>query len=98
MKILIVDDNRHLVMTIGDIPEEYGYAVSTAYDGNSTIELCRKESSDLILIGYKLPDMNGLQLHGRLAELTDALYIFITAHGADDTSITAMKRKQVAAI
>ncbi len=94
MKILIVDDNRDLVKSMQDIFEACAYDASAAHDGASAIELCRKESFHLGLIDIKLPDMDGFQLRERLAEMMDAVYIFITAHGAWERE-AAKERDQV---
>ncbi|MDM8517596.1 response regulator, partial [Desulfobacterales bacterium HSG16] len=95
MKILIVDDNRELAISIQDILQENGYSASVLFDGNSAVELCRKEQFDLALLDYKLPDIDGLELQERLSKRMDADYIIITAHGSVDSAARAVQRKQI---
>ncbi len=95
VKILIVDDNRDLLDTIQEILMENAYTVSTAQDGASAIERCREETYDLAILDYKLPDMDGLELQERLAQVSDADFIMITAHASIESAAEAVRRKQV---
>jgi two-component system, cell cycle sensor histidine kinase and response regulator CckA len=95
MRILVVDDNRDLAENIRDILSDNGYEVSAAYDGQGAIAHCRERPFDVVLVDYKLPDMDGLELQARLSELMDADYIFITAHGSMESAAEAVKRKQI---
>ncbi len=95
MNIMIVDDNRDMADNLRDIMEEEGHTVFVAFDGKSAIELCRSRPFDLMLLDYKLPDMDGLQLQERLAETTDADYLIITVHASIESAAEAVFRKQI---
>ncbi len=95
MTILVVDDNQDLAENIRDILIVKGYAASAAHDGQGAIGLCRERVFDVVLIDYKLPDMDGLQLQSRLSELMDADYIVITAHASIESAAEAVNRKQI---
>ena len=93
--ILIVDDNQDLAVNVRDILAEGGYATALAYDGTEAIELARRTPFELVLVDYKLPDMDGLQLQQRLSEITEADYIVITGHASIESAAEAVCRDRV---
>lgn len=97
VKILVVDDNHDLACSIRDILEENGYMVKTAMDGQTAIDLTHLENFDLFLLDFKLPDMDGLTLQSKLAEILEAEYIIITAHATIESAAEAVYRKQIVA-
>ncbi|MBI3018914.1 MAG: response regulator [Deltaproteobacteria bacterium] len=61
-KILLVDDEKDLVVTIQLLLEAKGYMVVSANDGLSGLEKAKKEKPDLILLDVMMPHLNGYQL------------------------------------
>ena len=61
-KVLIIEDERDLVMGLKDNFEYEGYQVCAAYDGESGLESVRRENPDLILLDVMLPKMSGLDV------------------------------------
>ena len=61
-KILIVEDEKNIVDILSFNLSREGYATMEAYDGNSGLELARKEAPDLILLDLMLPGMNGFDV------------------------------------
>jgi CheY-like chemotaxis protein len=95
MKVLVADDNRELAVSIQDILEENGYSATTVFSGRSAIEICEKNKFDLVLLDYKLPDMDGMQLQEKLSKMMDADYIIITAHASIQSATEAVQRKRI---
>lgn len=69
-KILIVDDNQELLLSLKEGLEKYKdiFTVSIAGDGIVAIEKLKKESYSLVLTDLKMPRMDGLSL---LAHIID---------------------------
>jgi CheY-like chemotaxis protein len=69
-KILIVDDNQELLLSLKEGLEKYNdiFTVSIAGDGLVAIEKLKKESYSLVLTDLKMPRMDGLSL---LAHIID---------------------------
>jgi len=67
-RILVVDDERDLVELIGLNLQRNGYEVITAHDGNTGLEMARKQSPDLIVMDVMMPGLSGrdvtMQLKG----------------------------------
>ncbi|WP_437304191.1 response regulator [Sorangium sp. So ce388] len=53
-----------------------------AATGKAALEECRKNPPDCIILDYRLPDMDGLELLEKLKRITEAPVIFITGQPA----------------
>src|ERR1700751_1821888 len=61
-RILLVDDDDNLRRLIRKVLEPYGYVVTGVATGREALETLGESESDLILLDYVLPDMDGLLL------------------------------------
>lgn len=66
MKILAVDDNEINLELISDIADSGGYAVITALNGVTALELAEAELPDLVLLDVSMPGMSGYEVCARL--------------------------------
>ncbi|MBC8462476.1 MAG: response regulator, partial [Deltaproteobacteria bacterium] len=97
-EILVVDDNIDLATILQDTLKGDGYNVMIAHDGKTALAICQENRFDLALIDIKLPDMPGIELINKLAELSPKTeYIIITAHATMETAIEAVKQKNIVA-
>jgi DNA-binding response OmpR family regulator len=81
MKILIVDDSEDFRILCKYELEDAGYTVITAGSAAAAMESFRKENPDLVILDIKLPDMDGLELLGRMKEnRSDVPVIMHTAY------------------
>lgn len=58
-RILVVDDESHIVKVLEMRLKAAGYEVLTARDGQEGLELAKKEKPDLLILDLMLPRMNG---------------------------------------
>src|SRR5438067_1930834 len=65
-KILVVDDERDLVELIALNLQRSGYEYLLAHDGNTGLEMARKQSPDLIVLDLMMPGMSGQDVAARL--------------------------------
>lgn len=67
IKLLIVDDEEFLRMTLIAFLEDEGYMISSVSSGEEALELISKQNFDIGIIDMKLPGINGntliLQAH-----------------------------------
>ncbi|MDH5768914.1 MAG: response regulator [Nitrospirota bacterium] len=91
MKILVVDDDEHILRLYKDELSEEGYEVVLAANGKEAIELFHKEDPDLVTLDIRLPDIDGIQLLRQMKEKKPRLPIIMsTAYDyRDDFSIWA---------
>lgn len=90
--ILVVEDEPILSRNIRDALEFAGHDAICAATGEQAIEAVARHRPDIVLLDYRLPGMNGLEvlLQLRKAGSTTAV-IMATAHGNIDIAVEAMK-------
>jgi DNA-binding response OmpR family regulator len=65
-KILFIEDEMALHKSLGGLLSEKGYQVISAFDGESGLNLAKKENPDLILLDLILPKMSGFDVLEKL--------------------------------
>jgi DNA-binding response OmpR family regulator len=58
-KILIVDDDPYILMSLEFLMKKSGYDVSIARNGKETLDLLNKSVPDLVLLDIMMPDVDG---------------------------------------
>jgi len=92
ISIMIVDDEFIVRESFLHWFKRLGHPVEVAASGFEALEKLEKFSSDLLFVDIKMPGMNGIELLGKVKEeYPDTLVIIITAYGAIDTAVEAMK-------
>ncbi|PCF97472.1 response regulator transcription factor [Vreelandella nigrificans] len=85
-KVLVVDDEPNIVLSLEFLMEQAGFEVVTAEDGEQALEQVSVASPDLLLLDISLPGMSGFDVLERLRsqDATAQLpIIMLTAHGRD---------------
>ncbi len=77
--ILVVDDEPTILQTVRLYLERDGYAVSTALDGVSALQMARQLRPDLIVLDIMLPGMDGLEVLRQLRQESDVYVLMLTA-------------------
>jgi DNA-binding response OmpR family regulator len=78
MKILVVDDDAHILKLYKIELEEDGYEVVTASNGQEAMELFEKEDPDLVTLDILMPDVDGISLLRRMKEIKPRLPIIMS--------------------
>jgi two-component system alkaline phosphatase synthesis response regulator PhoP len=81
-KVLIVDDEIHIVHVVAIKLRNNGYDVLSADNGAEAFELACKEKPDIIVTDFQMPVMTGLELVEKLRqrqETKDIPVIMLTA-------------------
>jgi len=90
-KILVVDDEKHIVRLVQVNLERRGYQVITAYDGIECLEKVKKEKPDLIILDVMMPRLDGFETLKRLKsdpETRDIPVVMLTARAQDKDVLT----------
>ncbi len=91
-KILVVDDEPNVRNVLKQMIEKRGYIVKVAENGADAIEKFKKEDFDLVVTDIKMPILDGFHVLTKVKELKPKTpVIFITAYGAKEVVIEAMK-------
>lgn len=67
-RILVIDDNQAIVNLLRGVLTHAGYAVLTAYDGETGLDVAQRERPDLIILDIVMPGMNGYQVCWQLSQ------------------------------
>src|SRR5436190_423055 len=87
-RILIIDDERPILVTLEALLARRGYQVDTAPTASQGLNLLKSKSPALVLLDLQLPDAEGLEMLDRIkTELPEIQVIILTAH---DSLINAM--------
>ena len=65
-KILIIEDDPGILLSLKDEFESEGYTVSTAEDGEKGLEIAKQQKPDLIILDIMLPVLDGYEVCKRL--------------------------------
>ncbi|HSS62919.1 MAG TPA: response regulator, partial [Gammaproteobacteria bacterium] len=82
-RILIADDEPHLIRVLRLGLEKAGYSVSAVSDGERALAKMRETSPDVLITDIEMPRMNGEQLCKTLEEEApdpNLLIIVVTSH------------------
>jgi len=91
LTILVVDDDPELVWILTEALTKEGYKVFSAEDGKTAIQTARNETPDLVLMDISMPDINGIELLGRIKAISKRIsVIMLSAHGEAKTIVNAM--------
>jgi CheY-like chemotaxis protein len=83
-KILVADDETHILHVVSLKLRNAGFHVITAGDGQEALELAHQEMPDLIITDYHMPNLSGLELCSRLKQDAKTRHIpaiMLTARG-----------------
>ena len=93
MKILIVDDDRAIRNSLGEILMDEGYEVAKAEDGPSALKAVEEDRFDVIFCDIKMPGMDGVELLDKFMEMNlDAAVVMISGHGDISTAVECIKK------
>ncbi|HZY81866.1 MAG TPA: response regulator transcription factor [Cyclobacteriaceae bacterium] len=92
MKILIIEDEKELSVSMVEFLQSESYLCETAYDYDSAWERLSLYQYDCILLDITLPGGNGLQLLKKLKKLdTSVGVIIISARNSIDDRVTGLE-------
>jgi DNA-binding response OmpR family regulator len=89
-RVAVIDDEPRirelLELTLG----HHGYAVRTANDGPSGLDMVKEWEPDLIVLDVMMPMISGIELLPMLRRVTDAPVIMLSARGEVETKVEGL--------
>jgi DNA-binding NtrC family response regulator len=91
--ILIIDDERAIRKTLGEILSFEGFKIDEAADGEEGWKFFSEKTYDAVLCDIKMPKLDGLEFLNRAtAKNRDVPVIMISGHGTIETAVDAVKK------
>lgn len=90
--ILVVDDDPDFIWLIRNMLEQNGYRVSEARDGQSALALFEKDKPGVVLMDYRMPGRDGLDIALEMKDRDVSVpIIMITGYGEVRVAVHALK-------
>ena len=91
--ILIIDDEKAIRKTLGEILSFEGYKIDEAADGEEGLKKFKDKSYDVVLCDIKMPKVDGIEFLQKAGESNaDVPIIMISGHGNIETAVEAEKK------
>jgi DNA-binding NtrC family response regulator len=92
-RILIIDDERPILMTLEALLTRHGYQTETATTASLGLRALKTKPAALVLLDLQLPDADGLETLERIKkDFADSQVIILTAHDSLNNAIESIKR------
>ena len=88
--ILIVDDNREIVDSLGKLLKLEGYEIITAYDGLEALDKLEYNKIDLIILDVMMPKLNGLSTLMKIREKHKIPAIILSAKTEESDKVSGL--------
>lgn len=93
MQVLIVDDNRLILLALNGLLVEAGHTVLVANNGREALELLRTNSGcRMVISDWEMPEMNGLELCRAVRDQSTGYvyFVLLTSHGSSEEVIQGL--------
>jgi two-component system nitrogen regulation response regulator NtrX len=91
--ILIIDDEKAIRKTLGEILSFEGYKIEEASDGEEGLKKFKEKAYDVVLCDIKMPKLDGIEFLQKAGESNaDIPIIMISGHGNIETAVEAVKK------
>ncbi len=90
--VLIVDDEREILVSLEDVLLDEGYRVERAESGETALQLVRTEAPDVVLVDVWMPGIDGIKTLQAVKESNaDIEVVLMSGHGNIETAVAATK-------
>jgi two-component system alkaline phosphatase synthesis response regulator PhoP len=92
-RILLVEDEEHLLEALKLNLELEGYHVTTAMDGKKALKLFKEERLNLVILDVMLPEIDGFKVAETIRlENSEVPILFLTAKNTSEDRVAGLKR------
>jgi len=96
-KVLLVDDEKDILLVIGRRMTGWGYDVINASGGKEALDIIRKSPPDIVVLDYIMPDMDGLDTLREIRSISASIPVIMFTAFPDNRSIKGSEELGVCA-
>jgi DNA-binding response OmpR family regulator len=90
MNVLVVEDEKLLNWSLASSLSKWGFEVQPVFSGNEALAQIEKSGFDIVLLDYRLPDLDGLVIARMIRKKQpDAVIFLLTAFQLSEIPIDA---------
>jgi len=90
-KIVLADDDRLILATLGAGLRNAGYQILEAADGDEAVRLCQTEQPDLAILDVRMPGKTGVEAAREIRACTKVPCLFLSAYSGKDVVQAAIE-------
>lgn len=92
-RLLVADDDANMLRLVTKRLEPEGFQVESASDGQQALDKIATGNYDLVLLDYKMPEVDGLTVLSRVKESKpDTAVVIMTAYGSEAVAMESLRR------
>jgi response regulator NasT len=80
-RIVLADDDRLILSTLGQGLRDAGYEILEASDGKAAVHLCETAHPELAILDVRMPGLTGVEAARLIRQKTNVPFIFLSAYG-----------------
>ncbi len=89
-RVLVVDDDRSLLLMLQQQLEHAGYEVYTAESGREALRVFYDYRPDLVILDTRMAEMDGYTLISRIREVSDIPILVLSAYGEEEDVVRGL--------
>lgn len=89
-RVLLVDDDAHIISTNRAYLKKQGYEVVTAADGAEALSVAASAALDAIVLDVEMPGLDGVEVCRRIREVSGVPILFLSAYADTDDRIRGL--------
>ena len=90
-RVLVIDDDREMRVSLSHLLESAGYDVDVVNGGQEGLNVIQSNPPDVIISDVRMPEMDGLTFQRKAREISRVPVILISAHGDIPMAVTALQ-------
>ncbi|MDY0152564.1 MAG: sigma-54 dependent transcriptional regulator, partial [Candidatus Cloacimonas sp.] len=92
MKVLIIDDEKNICLSLTQILQDEGYEVQSCCNGKEGLAMLEEFDPEVILLDVKMPDLNGIEVLSRIKKSLPATpVVMISGNSSIADAVKAIK-------
>jgi len=91
-RVLVIEDDKKMRLSLSDILNYKGYKIKTASDGLTGLETLKVNNFDAVLLDIKMPGLSGIEVLEQIRQMSPAIpVIMISGHGTIDLALKSIR-------